>query len=161
VLCLVRRDGPGVPLRFGLVEGAALDRAARPLVASAERLDALQADYREGGARLDLFARAPIAAELRVGGPAVAAVFVNGAATAFDRDGDYVVLNLVPSVEPDGGPGDGGAEAGQDGGTDGNGDGDVPDGGDSGCACAVAGGARGEMLLILLSCVLLLGRRRR
>jgi len=153
VLCLVRVDGVGVPRRLGLVEGAALDRAARPLVAAAERLDALQADYREGGARLDLFARAPIASELRVWGPAVTAVFVNGAATAFDRDGDYVVLNLAPSVEPDGGPGDGGADAG--------GDGDVPGGGECGCACAVAGGARGEALLVLLAVILLPRRRRR
>lgn len=161
VLCLARLDAAGVPLRLGLVEGASLDRSARPLLDSAEPLDALQADYRDAGARLDLFARAPIASELRVWGPEVTAVYVNGEATPFDRDGDYVVLNLAPSVEPDGGPGDGGADADADGGADAGIDADVAGGGEGGCDCAVAGETNDPALPVLVAFVLALGRRRR
>ncbi len=163
-LCLVRRDAAGDPLRLGLVDGATLEHSDLPLLVSSEVLAALQVDYRDHGTRLDLFARAPIASELRIWGPDVAAVDVNGAATGFDRDGDYVVLNLVPTVEPDGGPGDADADADvaadADAGLDGDTDGDEPGGGDDGCGCAVPAAPGGATLLALWFGLALLRRRR-
>jgi MYXO-CTERM domain-containing protein len=168
-LCLVRRDAADLPLRLGLVDGTQLERSTLPLLVSSVTLAALQVDYRTAGARLDLFARSPIASELRVWGPAVTAVYVAGAATAFDRDGDYVVLNLTATVEPDGGPGDGGADADADAAADADADAALDgddDGGDpgkctGGCSCGVAAGPGGAALALLLFSLLLLRRRRR
>ena len=164
-LCLVRRDAADVPLRLGLVDGTLLEHSTRPLLDSSETLAALQVDYRAAGARLDLFARAPIAAELRVWGPEVAEVYVNGETTGFDRDGDYVVLNLVPTVEPDGGDGGGDADADAGGDADAQLDGDTdggsePGGGDDGCGCAVPATPGGATLLVLLFGLALRRRRR-
>ncbi|MBN1770442.1 MAG: heparinase II/III family protein [Deltaproteobacteria bacterium] len=162
-LCLVRLDAADAPMRLGLVEGARLERSLRPLLESSASLAALQVDYRDAGTRLDLDARTPIASELRVWGPDVAAVYVNGAATPFDRDGDYVVLNLVPSVEPDGGPGDADADADSDAdaGADGGPDGGLPADGSPACGCGVTGEPAGSALLALLLGLILLRRRRR
>jgi hypothetical protein len=159
-LCLARRDDGSALLRLGFVAGSVLEDLDRVLVESTVDLPALQADYELAGARLSLHAESAIESELRILGPAVAEVFVDGTPTAFERDGEYVVLNLVPVVEPDGGAGDDGgaadggdgepgADAAADAVADVAGDVDAGDRGGGGCSCGVAGRGRGAAVLLL------------
>jgi MYXO-CTERM domain-containing protein len=149
VLCVVRSDGAGEVSRIGVVEGARVDDDGVLVLESAGPLDALQADLADAGATLAIHAETRIGGELRVRGPLVTGVSVNGEPTPFDRDGDYVVLNLEPT-QPDGGP-DGDADADADGDSDTDADADADadadsdaDGGDDACDCRAAGPGEGR-----------------
>ena len=142
VVCFARRDPSGALLRLALVGGLTLSDATRPLVEAQDSLSGMQVDYADAGTRLLLSVRVAIATQVRILGPDVTEVLVNGVVTDYTRDGDYVVLNLEATL-PDGGApggdsgvagGDGGVEGGSGPGASSSGGGD--DGG--GCGCRTA-----------------------
>ena len=154
-VCLIRTDGQAL-LRLAIVGGKQLDEGGVARVKAEVSLDGLQVDYEDAGASLDLFARISIETVVRVWGPDVATVRVNEVETDFTRDGEYVVLNLAPTPDPDGGTGGTGGTGGS-GGSGGTGGGAKASGGgddDGGCGCRMApvGGAGwwGAALLGLL-----------
>jgi oligo-alginate lyase len=125
VLCMIRKDATSVR-RLVLAEGSHVKDGASSLVQSQAALPSLQVDWDAAGARLDLIASVALQTELRIWGPLVQKVFVGGADTPFSRDGDYVVLNLVPNVDagtdaspPEGGTVEGGTQPEAAGGDDG------------------------------------------
>lgn len=142
-----------------LAQGSVVASSGNELLLSSEPLDALQADLSGDGLELVLTARAELEAELRVYGPSVESVSLNGSSVEFTRDGDYVVLNVEPTDEDggadagtDAGP-DGGADAGTDAGADSGADADVDAEADAseandgdGCGCAAAGRDRSTSL---------------
>jgi hypothetical protein len=139
VLCVLRRDADAELVRIGLVQGARVDDGATLALESAEALEALQADLLDAGATLAIHAETSIASELRVLGPRVATVVVNGADTPFARDGDYVVLNLEPTGPDGDGDADGDADADADSDSDSDADADETGGDDGACSCRAAG----------------------
>ncbi|HNZ22398.1 MAG TPA: heparinase II/III family protein [Polyangiaceae bacterium] len=157
--CLIRTKGNEL-LRLVVGEATALTQGL-PLLVSEAPLPGLQVDYVSENQGMDITAQVQFVTVLRVLGPQVTSVRVNGQDTPFQRDGDYVVLNLEPSEEkPDAGSEpseDADVSENQDGATDAKenekGKTDASDGNDDGCGCRVVGaparGGVGGMLALL------------
>lgn len=157
-LCLIRRDGQQALSRLALVAGRQLDESGVSRVEAESAFDGLQADYRDGGTSLSIRARVSIDMVARIWGPDVVAVEVGGVGTPFTREGEYVVLNLAPVVEPDGGVGIDGGDDGGEAGAGGRGGGSEGEGG--GCGCFAAGRG-GDCWAAVLGVLALLWSRRR
>jgi hypothetical protein len=134
VLCLIRKDATALR-RLALLEGTQVKDGALALMLSKAALPSLQVDWDAAGTRLDLMGSVALQTEVRIWGPKVEKVFVAGTDTPFARDGEYVILNLVPNVDAgtDG-------STGNDGGTAEGGTPEAPGSGgedEGGCGCRV------------------------
>jgi hypothetical protein len=164
-LCLLRTGPDGGIRRVAASDATRVGDGTADRTISQAALAALQVDWDEPGQRVDVSAQAAIDTELRLWGPAIAKVYVAAVDTPFTRDGDYVVLNLVPTPDaglPDGGglesgaPGDASSEAGS---------GPAAAGGgaeEDGCGCRAAGrdGGRAGVVSLLAAALALFSRRR-
>jgi hypothetical protein len=96
VLCFIRRNAQGRYDRLVLMGGTQLQEEQRVIIDSQIPLSGLQVDYADQGTTLQLRTESPFAAKLRIWGPEVRTVWVNGSATNFVREGEYVSLQAMP-----------------------------------------------------------------
>lgn len=140
-VCLIRRTEEALE-RLAIVEGKRLDEGDVARLEAEASLDGLQVDYEDAGAGLAVHARVSIDTVVRIWGPDVVGVRVNEVEADFSRDGEYVVLNLAPQPDPDGGTGGtggaGGAGSGGSGDTGGSAAAKASGGDDGGCGCRLA-----------------------
>jgi MYXO-CTERM domain-containing protein len=117
-LCFIRRDAKATLIRFAGAKLTKLTDSKIDLLISKAALDSISADYLSDSTVLALQVGSSISSELRILGPQIKQVTVNGVDTSFEHDGDYVVIDFVPVA-------DAGSDASSDGAAAGDAQADV------------------------------------
>jgi hypothetical protein len=124
--------------RMGLAAGSSLTcRDLRLLECSSPALR-MQVDVLDAGLRVDVFAELALASQIRILAPLAQTAWLNGTETAFVREGDYIIINALPTPE-EGAETPDGAEwpDGYDGASDAGSDGEEGEGSPDGCGCSL------------------------
>lgn len=140
LLGFCRKEGAGGAFtRMALVAGTHTTCESTLLLESSSAVERMQVDVAEEGGRVDVTADLLLENELRILAPLARAAYLNGSEVSFERDGDYIIINAMPTVSDEGEWGEG-AEIGEpvDAAADGDADvGEGDDGSGKGCGCRV------------------------
>jgi hypothetical protein len=124
-------------VRMAISAGAVLACRSTVLLEISAPAPSMQVDISGEGRRVDVLADLAVESQIRILAPAAESAFLNGAEVAYERDGDYIILSALPTVDegewPEGFEVPDWADASADAG------GDAGDGGGSGggCGCAM------------------------